>query len=81
MNWDLNQTLSVNGIFKAFRQKSFAKDRRGFKRKFEKYQEIKNLPRTDLPLLPYNILGLEKLRSLFNSSLQKNIIEAELLIQ
>jgi arsenite-transporting ATPase len=77
-----SQTLSVNGIFKALdKNDPFAKKIEEVSNaNLEKIpQEIKDLPRTDLPLLPYNILGLEKLRSLFNSSLQKNIIEAELI--
>jgi arsenite-transporting ATPase len=40
---------------------------------------LKTLPLKTFPLLPYNILGIEKLRSLFNTKLQKSISENHLL--
>jgi arsenite-transporting ATPase len=46
---------------------------------------LKNLPiilqtmgRTDYPLLPYNILGIEKLRSIFDKQKQEVIIKSEM---
>lgn len=71
-----NQRLYINGVFKAIDHND------------ELAQQIENLENEQLndipsnlkqldvktfPLLSYNVLGIEKLRSLFNPELQKNI--------
>lgn len=78
----LNQTLYINGVFKAME----ANDPLAIK--FEAMgneqlnaipDNLKALPLSTFPLLPYNVLGLEKLRSLFNRELQKSISELQVL--
>ncbi|MBL7898752.1 MAG: TRC40/GET3/ArsA family transport-energizing ATPase, partial [Crocinitomicaceae bacterium] len=73
-----NQHLYINGVFKAVsKQDVLAK-------KMEEIAEaqlnnlpenLKLLPSKSFPLLPYNVLGIEKIRSLFNLDLQKTISE------
>lgn len=71
-----NQRLYINGVFKAIdKQDVLAK-------KIEEManeqldaipDNLKLLPLNTFSLLPYNVLGISKLRSLFNSELQKSI--------
>jgi arsenite-transporting ATPase len=79
-----NQKLLINGVFDAI-DKS---DELGIKieaiakkQMAEMPESLKTLERIDYPLLPYNILGILKLRSLFNKALQKTIIDEEILIE
>jgi arsenite-transporting ATPase len=76
-----NQKLLINGVYDAI-DKSDA-----FGIKIEQIAKIemaampevlKDLKRAEYPLLPYNVLGLEKLRSLFNKDLQGKIIDKEI---
>lgn len=76
----MNQKLLINGVYDAI-DKS---DELGIKIEAiakkelsEMPEALKTLERLTYPLLPYNILGLVKLRSLFNKDLQKTIIEQE----
>jgi arsenite/tail-anchored protein-transporting ATPase len=71
-----NQRLYINGVFKAIDRADV------LAQKIENIasEQINNIPTNlkplDLktfPLLPYNVLGIEKLRSLFNPNLQKII--------
>ncbi|ALJ03767.1 hypothetical protein APS56_00755 [Pseudalgibacter alginicilyticus] len=73
-----NQLLHINGVFK-----SVNKDDQ-FANKIERMSDaqlnsipenLKPLTITIFPLLPYNILGISKLRSLFDSEFQKSISE------
>ena len=76
-----NQKLLINGIFKAIdKDDKFAlKIEKNAAHKLSNIPiEIKNLTAESFPLLPYNILGLQKLRSIFNPELQKNISENEI---
>ena len=76
-----NQHLYINGIFKTVDQGDL------FAQKIENLanEQLNSIP-TNLkllelktyPLLPYNIIGIEKLRSLFNPILQKNIAQKEI---
>ena len=77
----LNQKLSINGVFSAL-DKS---DELAVQIQRISQLNLKNLPpilqsieRKDYPLLPYNILGVEKLRSVFDKQKQEQIIAAEL---
>lgn len=71
-----NQRLYINGVFKAVDHDD------ELAQKIEDLANeqldaiplnLKQLDTKTFPLLPYNILGIEKLRSLFNTKLQKKI--------
>lgn len=75
-----NQKLLINGVFKAIdKNDAFA-----IKIEALAQENMKNLPTalqdlsiSNYPLLPYNILGLEKLRSVFDIKLQEKISLSE----
>lgn len=76
-----NQKLLINGVFNAI-DKS---DRIAEKIEQLEKKELSEIPpvlailqKSEYPLLPYNILGLEKLRSLFDKELQKRIVKKEI---
>jgi arsenite-transporting ATPase len=76
-----NQKLVINGVYDAI-DKS---DALGIKIEAIAKKELSEMPdalkmleKTSYPLLPYNVLGLKKLRSLFDKDLQKTIIEDEI---
>ena len=73
-----NQRLHINGVFKAIEKQDLLAN------KMEEMaseqlnsipDNLKLLPLNTFPLLPYNLLGISKLRSLFNGELQKSISE------
>ncbi len=73
-----NQRLYVNGVFKAIEKQDILAN------KIEEMareqlnsipDNLKLLPVRTFPLLPYNVLGISKLRSLFDDELQKSISE------
>lgn len=75
-----NQRLYVNGIFRATDQQDL------LARRMEDManeqlnaipENLKQLPLLTFPLLPYNVIGVEKLRSLFNAELQEVISARE----
>lgn len=72
-----NQELLINGVFKPMdKTDSFATqiEELTTKQLNSIPENIKILPRQVFPLLPYNVLGLEKLRSLLKPELQKEIV-------
>jgi len=76
----LNQRLSINGVFSALDET----DSLAIKMQSIAQHNLKNLPtilqtmeRTDYPLLPYNILGINKLKSIFDKQKQEDIITSE----
>mgnify|MGYP001823501830 CR=1 FL=1 len=76
----LNQRLSINGVFSALDET----DSLAVKMQSIAQHNLKNLPtilqtmeRTDYPLLPYNILGINKLKSIFDKQKQEDIITSE----
>jgi len=78
-----NQKLLINGAYDAIDKT----DELGIKIEQIAKKEmvampeaLKKLEKSEYPLLPYNVLGLEKLRSLFNKDLQNAIISRELSI-
>lgn len=75
-----NQHLYINGVFKAI-DSTDALAQKIEAMATEQLQTIpENLKALELrtfPLLPYNVLGIQKLRSLFNSELQTTISEQE----
>jgi arsenite-transporting ATPase len=75
-----HQFLQINGVFKTSR--SDDKLAMEFEKQMQKRlksipESLQKLPRQEFPLLPYNLLGLEKLRSLFDQNLQKRLISLE----
>lgn len=75
-----NQNLSINGVFSALDQT----DSLAVKIQSIAQENLSNLPsilqsmeRTDYPLLPYNLLGIKKLKSIFDKKIQEEIIKAE----
>lgn len=76
-----NQKLLINGVFEAIDKT----DEIALKTEELAKNQLNNMPESlqgleqyKYPLLPYNILGLEKLRSVFNKDLQKNISDKEI---
>jgi arsenite-transporting ATPase len=73
-----NQRLYVNGVFTAIdiQDPLAIKIEEMAREQLEMIPDnLKLLPLNTFPLLPYNVLGISKLRSLFNSELQKSISE------
>ncbi len=76
-----HQKLLINGVFNALdrNDKIAIKIEQSAQKELSHLPEaLQNMERTNYPLLPYNILGLEKLRSLLNNDLQKIIINREI---
>ncbi len=76
-----NQLLYINGIFKAIDKNDLLAQKieaMGNEQLNSIPDNLKTLPLKTFPLLPYNVLGIEKLRSLFNIDLQKSISENNL---
>lgn len=76
-----NQKLLINGVFNAIDKTdtlAIKIEQIAEKELSEMPQALKKLDTTKYPLLPYNVLGIEKLRSLFNKDLQKKIVDSEI---
>jgi arsenite-transporting ATPase len=78
-----NQKLLINGVYDAIDKT----DELGIKIEAIAKKELSEMPealetleRISYPLLPYNVLGVVKLRSLFDKDLQKTIIDKEILV-
>ncbi len=76
-----NQRLLVNGVFKA----SDTTDMLAVKMEAMAEKQMESIPKNlqnlsvkTYPLLPYNILGLEKLRSVFDTQLQRKLVASKL---
>jgi arsenite-transporting ATPase len=77
-----NQLLYINGVFKAIDKNDLLAQKMeemGNEQLHSIPENLKPFPLKTFPLLPYNVLGMEKLRSLFNTELQKSISERILL--
>jgi arsenite-transporting ATPase len=77
-----NQLLYINGVFKAMDKNDLLAQKieaMGNDQLNSIPNNLKTLPLNLFPLLPYNVLGIVKLRSLFNTELQKSISENNLL--
>lgn len=76
-----SQRLYINGLFKAIdsgdniavKMEALADEQLR-----EIPENLQGLPLETFPLLPYNVLGIHKLRSLLHSEMQKEIVEAEI---
>ncbi len=76
-----NQKLMINGIFKVTDKSDpvgLQMEKISEKELSEIPEELKNLEIFNFPLLPYNVLGIEKLRSLLDKDLQEKIIRQEI---
>ncbi len=76
-----NQLLYINGVFKAIDKSDLLAQKieaMGNEQLNSIPDNLKSLPLKTFPLLPYNVLGIEKLKSLFNTELQKSISENQL---
>ncbi|MBL7851250.1 MAG: arsenical pump-driving ATPase, partial [Cyclobacteriaceae bacterium] len=74
-----NQRLYINGVFRAMDKKDSLAvniEAMGNEQLDALPENLKPLPRKTFPLLPYNILGMDRLRSLFDPKLQQSISEA-----
>lgn len=77
-----NQLLNINGVFKAIDKNDLLAQKieaMGNEQLNSIPDNLKTLPLKTFPLLPYNVLGIVKLRSLFNAELQKSISDNNLL--
>ncbi|MCA6417961.1 MAG: arsenical pump-driving ATPase [Cytophagales bacterium] len=77
-----NQVLYINGVFKALDKNDLLAQKietMGNEQLNSIPGNLKTLPLKTFPLLPYNVLGIVKLRSLFNTELQKSISENNLM--
>ncbi len=73
-----NQRLYVNGVFKTIDKQDVLATRieeMASEQLNSIPENLKLLPLNTFPLLPYNVLGISKLRSLFSGDLQKSISE------
>lgn len=76
-----NQRLLINGIFLATDKTdpiALQIEKIAEKQLLEMPGTLKGLAAMNYPLLPYNVLGLEKLRSVFNVDLQRKISAVEI---
>lgn len=77
----VNQKLLINGVFTAMDDNdplALRIAQIAGKELSEMPDALRDLDCTTYPLLPYNVLGIEKLRSLLNKDLQKEIIDREI---
>ncbi|NOT74939.1 MAG: arsenical pump-driving ATPase [Cyclobacteriaceae bacterium] len=77
----INQRLLINGVFSAIDKSdkvALKMEQLAQKELMEMPDALKTLATLNYPLLPYNVLGLEKLRSLLDTELQKKIIAKEI---
>jgi arsenite-transporting ATPase len=73
-----NQVLYINGVFQAAHKHDLLATRieaMGLEQLNVIPENLKSLPRKTFPLLPYNVLGIDKLRSLFDPVRRKAISE------
>lgn len=76
-----NQRLYINGVFEALdKTDSFAAKMQALadEQLDAIPQDLQKLSMETFPLLPYNVLGIQKLRSLLYPELQKQIVETEI---
>lgn len=71
-----HQFLYINGVFQAMdKQDNLAVKMEAMANEQLRAipENLKNLPTRTFPLLPYNVLGIQKLRSLFHAELQQTL--------
>lgn len=76
-----NQHLYINGVFKAIDKNDLLAQKieaMNNEQLMSIPENLKHLPLKTFPLLPYNVLGIEKLRSLFSLEKQKILSENKL---
>ncbi|MCU0428655.1 MAG: arsenical pump-driving ATPase [Cytophagaceae bacterium] len=77
-----NQFLYINGVFKAIAKDDLLAIKMEAMANEQLHtipHNLQALPVKTFPLLPYNILGIQKLRSLFNPQLQRSITQRQVL--
>ncbi len=76
-----NQKLLINGVFKAkdkHDQVALEIEQMAQKHLSALPEELKSLEKSIYPVLPYNVLGVEKLRSLLDIELQQKLVNEEI---
>ena len=76
-----NQKLLINGVFNAIDTSdgvAMKMEQIAEKELSEMPEVLKSMDATSFPLLPYNVLGVEKLRSLLNKDIQQKLAVAEI---
>ena len=74
-----NQSLAINGMFHAADRAdalAIAVERRGIEAMSHLPRELADLPRTEIPLLGWNIIGLAALRAMFRPDDHAKLIES-----
>lgn len=79
-----NQKLLINGIFKA--QDNSDTVALAIEKLAEQHlatlpQELQSLEKSEYPILPYNVLGIDRLRSLLDTALQRKLVSEEIAIE
>jgi arsenite-transporting ATPase len=77
----LNQKLLINGVFKALDNSDTVAleiEKMAKKHLATLPPELQSLEKSEYPLLPYNVLGVNKLRSLLDIELQRKLVNAEI---
>lgn len=79
-----NQKLLINGVFTAIDRDdkvALEIEKIGKVHLSTLPVELQTLERSDYPILPYNVLGVEKLRSLSDLELQRKLVTAEISVE
>lgn len=79
-----NQKLLINGIFKAMDKSdtiALEMEKMAKQHLTTLPAELQSLEKSEYPILPYNILGVDKLKSLFNIELQRKLVSAEITVE
>ncbi|HEX6889109.1 MAG TPA: arsenical pump-driving ATPase [Chryseolinea sp.] len=78
-----NQKLLINGVFKAIDRNdavALAIEKMAEKHMKSLPAELQSLEKSDYPILPYNVLGVAKLRSLLDKELQLKLVREEIAV-
>jgi len=78
-----SQKLLINGVFKALDSSdpvALEIEKMAEKHLATLPEELRSLEKSEYPTLPYNVLGVDKLRSLFDIELQRKLVNAEIAV-
>jgi arsenite-transporting ATPase len=79
-----NQKLLINGIFKAMDKSdtiALEIEKMAKQHLATLPAELQSLEKSEYPILPYNVLGVDKLRSLLDTELQQKLVSAEIAVE